>query len=99
LVHTYAELKTELAIQKKVYEFLYPQYESAKIEELKDLPTIEIIDRAVLAGMRSKPRRARLCIIAFIMAIISSSILIILTHALQSKTTKLKILTNEIFSK
>lgn len=65
----YAELIAELEIQREIYEFLFPQFESAKIEEVKDLPTIEIIDIAVPAGLRSKPKRAIICIISFLIAL------------------------------
>ena len=73
LVKQYAELELQLEIEKKIYEFLYPQYESAKIEEIKDLPSLEIIDKAIPAGQRTSPRRARLCIISFILAFIMSA--------------------------
>lgn len=66
----YGELFLDLEIQKKVYEYLYPQYEQAKIEEVKDLPTIEVIDKAIPAGLRSYPKRARICITNFIVALI-----------------------------
>jgi capsule polysaccharide export protein KpsE/RkpR len=74
--YEYANLKMNLELQEKIFSFIYPQYEQAKIEEIKDLPTIEIIDKAVPAGLRSKPKRARFCIVAFFMAIILSSILV-----------------------
>lgn len=73
LVKQYAELELQLEIEKKIYEFLYPQYESAKIEEIKDLPSLEIIDKAIPAGQRTSPRRARLCIISFMLAFIMSA--------------------------
>ncbi|MDZ4121887.1 MAG: hypothetical protein U1C33_05665, partial [Candidatus Cloacimonadaceae bacterium] len=54
----YAQLKLSGEIQKKVFEYIYPQYELAKLEEMKDMPSFEIIDKPVLAGLRSKPKRA-----------------------------------------
>lgn len=68
----YAKLMLEIEIKSKVYEFLYPQYESAKIEEVKDLPTLEIIDKAIPAGLRTSPKRAKLCIMTFIVSLIFS---------------------------
>lgn len=73
LVKQYFELELQMEIEKKIYEFLYPQYESAKIEEMKDLPSLEIIDKAIAAGQRTSPRRARLCIISFMLAFIISA--------------------------
>jgi uncharacterized protein involved in exopolysaccharide biosynthesis len=64
LTQKYTQLMINLEIQKKVFEYIYPQFEAAKIEELKDMPTIEVIDPPSLAGMRSAPRRAIICIFA-----------------------------------
>jgi uncharacterized protein involved in exopolysaccharide biosynthesis len=72
----YLILNADYELQKKLYEFLYPQYEQAKIEEIKDLPTIDVIDEAVPAGLRSKPKRVRLCIIACLLAFVLSSTII-----------------------
>jgi uncharacterized protein involved in exopolysaccharide biosynthesis len=69
-----SNLKMKVKIQSSIYEFLYPQYEQAKIEELKDLPTIEILDRAMPAGKRTSPRRARFCIIVFLLSFIFISL-------------------------
>ena len=94
----YAKLLSKLQIQQKIYEFLYPQFEQAKIEEQKDLPTIEIIDKAVPAGMRSKPKRARLCIISFFLAIFTSSLIEIFIHLLnQEQKQKIKQIKYKLF--
>jgi len=39
-----ALLTLNIEIKKKVIEYIYPQYELAKLEELKDMPTFEVID-------------------------------------------------------
>lgn len=69
----YLQIYTQLEIQKKVYEMLYPLYEQAKIEEVRDLPTVEVIDKADIQGLRSSPKRAVFCIIMFLLALILSS--------------------------
>ncbi len=84
----YAELIAELEIQKEIYEFLFPQFESAKIEEVKDLPTIELIDKAVPSGLRSSPRRARICIVAFIFSVFLTSLIIIVKSLLDEEQKK-----------
>lgn len=71
----FANMTMNLGIQKQIYNFLYPQFEQAKIEEIKDLPTLEVIDKAIPSGLRSKPKRAKLCISAFIIALFLSSLL------------------------
>ncbi|MCK4653407.1 MAG: hypothetical protein KAU01_03070 [Candidatus Cloacimonetes bacterium] len=94
----YSHIMLNLEIQKKIYEFLYPQYESAKIDELKDLPTIEIIDKAVPAGKRSKPKRALLCISAFLCSIIASSLMILFKEFFKTKAIRVKEIVKELKS-
>ncbi len=74
----YGQLKLNLETKLKLYEFLFPQYESAKIEELKDLPTVEIVDKAIPMGLRAKPARGKMCVLAFMAAFIFSSLLTII---------------------
>lgn len=69
----YSNLILQLEIDSKVYKYLYSEYESAKIEEMKDLPSIEIIDNAIPAGKRTSPKRARICILSFLIAFLLSA--------------------------
>ncbi|MCF7813683.1 MAG: hypothetical protein K9N40_04305 [Candidatus Cloacimonetes bacterium] len=80
LANSYSSLYSQLEINKTLYEFIFPQLESARLEELKDLPSLEIIDEGNIAGYRSKPKRARFCIIMFLSAIIISSTLVIISQ-------------------
>lgn len=86
----YADIMMKIEIQKIVYEYLYPQYEQAKLEEIKDLPSIQVIDKARIAGIRSKPKRAKLCIVVFLSSFIFISSLIIFTHLI-TETDKAKL--------
>ncbi|MCD4828672.1 MAG: hypothetical protein K8R90_04475 [Candidatus Cloacimonetes bacterium] len=88
LQYKYGKLMLEFEVQKKIYEFLYPQFEQARIDELKDTPTIELIDEARLAGRRSKPRRARLCITNFVVALIASIFLAFVVEYVQLNREK-----------
>ncbi len=84
----YMELELTMEIQTKIYEYLYPIYEEARIDEIKDLPTIEVLDQAIPAGLRSKPSRARFCIITFLITIVTLSIAAIVVE-------RIKMLDNE----
>lgn len=55
-------LYREVVIQSKLLEFLLPIYEQAKIEEQKDVPVLLVIDTAVPAEKKSKPKRALIII-------------------------------------
>jgi tyrosine-protein kinase Etk/Wzc len=54
----YARLYRDVLLQEKLMEFLLPQYEQAKIQEAKDMPTVQVLDEAVIPIKRIKPKRA-----------------------------------------
>jgi uncharacterized protein involved in exopolysaccharide biosynthesis len=49
-------LTREVKVQEAVFTLLTQQYEQAKIQEAKDTPTVQILDRAVPAQRKAKPR-------------------------------------------
>lgn len=63
----YLRLEMETKIYKSLFEFLYPQYEAARLSELRDMPTIDILDSPRLAGRRDYPKRALICVISTIL--------------------------------
>jgi capsule polysaccharide export protein KpsE/RkpR len=86
----YAQLKLNLEIQTKVFEFLYPQYEAARLEELRDMPTLELLDSPREAGVRVRPRRALICIFAAIMAFIFACVIVIIKHVIDSNKDRIR---------
>lgn len=71
----YAQLMLNFEIRKKVFELIYPQYELAKLDEVRDLPSFEVVDKPIIAGMRSKPKRAVTVVIITIAAFLLSSLM------------------------
>ncbi len=57
LGYTYYDLYREAKIRETVYEFLTQQYELAKVQEAKELPTVRVMDPAVKPERKSAPRR------------------------------------------
>ena len=47
----------ELLIQEKIFELLTPILEEARLEELRDTPTVLVLDRAAPAEKRARPKR------------------------------------------
>ncbi len=70
LTLVYMKKKLKLEISSQVYETLLPQYELAKLEEINDLTSIQYIQRASLDGIREKPKRAAICIVAFLLSLV-----------------------------
>ncbi len=57
----YARLIRDLKVQEQVYALLVAQFEEAKIREVKDTPTVEILDLAVPPQRKSRPIRWLFC--------------------------------------
>ncbi|MGI6197865.1 MAG: GumC family protein [Candidatus Cloacimonadaceae bacterium] len=85
----YAQLKMELMIQTAVFEFLYPQYEAARLEELKDMPSVDILDSPREAGLRARPKRAVICIIAFFLAFVVAVCIVLFKAILERNKDRL----------
>jgi len=57
-------LTREAKIQEEVFKLLTSQYELAKIDEAKDVNTIQVLDRAVPPDKKSSPKRALIIILS-----------------------------------
>lgn len=68
----FIRLQRELEVQSLIFKFITEQYEQAKIQEAKDTPTTQIIDKARPPIKRSKPKRKLLVVFAGIASIFLS---------------------------
>jgi hypothetical protein len=55
---TYADLYRRTKIQETVFELLTQQYELAKVQEAKEIPSVKVLDVAVVPTKKSFPPRA-----------------------------------------
>ncbi len=69
-----ARLTREVKIQEKLFELLTQQYEQYKIEETKDTPTVQVLDKASPPETKYKPKRAVMVLIAGIASLFLSVI-------------------------
>jgi len=53
----FVRLTRDLKIQETIFELLKQQYEHAKIQEMRDTPTVQVLDRARVPELKSKPKR------------------------------------------
>ncbi|MDP3025613.1 MAG: GNVR domain-containing protein [candidate division Zixibacteria bacterium] len=67
-------LTREVKIQEKLFELLTQQYEQYKIEETKDTPTVQVLDKASPPETKYKPKRATMVLIAGIVSLFLSVI-------------------------
>jgi uncharacterized protein involved in exopolysaccharide biosynthesis len=68
-----ATLMRDVEIKRAVYQVLSQQYEEARIQELKDTPTIQVLDRARPPLMRSRPKRKVIVGVTAVAALVLSS--------------------------
>jgi len=54
---TYADLYRRTKIQETVFELLTQQYELAKVQEAKEIPSVKVLDAAVVPTKKSFPPR------------------------------------------
>lgn len=60
----YVRLLRTIKVQETLYQLLTQQYEMARIQETKDSPTIQILDKAQVPEKKSKPRRTVIVILS-----------------------------------
>jgi len=77
----YAGLIRDVKVQETIYELLTQQYEQAKIMELKDTPTVQILDKASPPEKKSTPKRTQIVLLVAFFSIIIS---IIVSYWLES---------------
>jgi len=65
----YADLYRETKIQETVYELLTQQYELAKVQEAKEIPTVKVLDAALVPTKKSFPPRAVIVVLGTMLGI------------------------------
>lgn len=77
-VINYFRLLREVEINSAILEFILPLYEQAKIEEKKDIPTLQVIDDAIPPAKKSFPPRTILTLLITFSAFIITFIFILM---------------------
>ena len=70
LGYQYAELYRKAKIQETVYELLTQQYELAKIQEAKELPTVRVMDEAEVPERKAYPPRGLIITTSAVFAVL-----------------------------
>ena len=53
-----SRLALDAEIQRRVFTLLTAQYEDVRVQEMRDMPTLTVLDTARPPEIRSRPRRA-----------------------------------------
>ena len=70
----WANLYRRVRIQETVYELLSAQYETARIEEAKSIPTVRVIDSPGWPEKKSSPHRVIITLVSIILALVATSL-------------------------
>ena len=62
---TFEQLARKIDYYTKLLAFLGPQFEQSKIEEVKDISTVQILDQAITPEKKDKPKRTLIVLVTF----------------------------------
>jgi tyrosine-protein kinase Etk/Wzc len=87
LANEYLKIYRNLEIQYKILEFIQPLYEQAKIEEVRNTPSVLVLDKAAPPERKAKPKGTLYAIVAFVISL-GLGLFIVYTIELFSKFRK-----------
>jgi capsule polysaccharide export protein KpsE/RkpR len=73
----WANLYRRVRIQETVFEMLSAQYETARIEEAKSVPTVSVIDPPGLPEKKSSPHRLIIVVVSTMLAFVMASLFLL----------------------
>lgn len=66
---TYADLYRQTKLQETVYELLTQQYEMAKVQEAKEIPSVKVLDPALVPTKKIFPPRTLMVVLGTVLGI------------------------------
>jgi uncharacterized protein involved in exopolysaccharide biosynthesis len=81
---TYYDLYRRVKIQETVFEILTKQYELAKVQEAKEIPTIKVLDEANLPETKTSPKRTIITVLGAFLAAMLATAYVMLSARLRS---------------
>ncbi len=94
----WANLYRENKIQETVYELLTQEYELAKIQEAKEIPTVNVVDPPLMPERRSFPPRILITLAGLTFAFVLGCMYVIGSDAWRSSQSPEKQLTADIWT-
>ena len=74
---TFADLYRETKVQETVYETLTEEYEMAKVQEAKEMPSVKVLDPAKVPERQSYPPRLAIMMLCTMLALMGSTVWIL----------------------
>jgi uncharacterized protein involved in exopolysaccharide biosynthesis len=76
---TYSDLERRVSVEESLWEALTKQYEAAKVQEVKEIPSVRILDVANVPQHKSAPARAHIVIFGTMLSTFAACILVLAT--------------------
>jgi uncharacterized protein involved in exopolysaccharide biosynthesis len=83
LGNEYLKIYRNLEIQYKILEFIQPLYEQAKIEEVRNTPSVLVLDKAMPADHKAKPKIILYFLLSFVIALSLAFIIILIIEGIR----------------
>jgi len=78
---TYSDLERRVSIQEALWEALTKQYEAAKVQEAKEIPTVRVLDVANVPQHKSSPVRRLIVIVGTLLSLVVAFIAVLTNSA------------------
>ena len=76
LSNKYLKIYRDLEIQYKILEFVQPLYEQAKVEEVRNSPSVLVLDKAFPPDRKAKPKGSIYAMVAFVSSLVVGYLII-----------------------
>lgn len=83
----YGRFLRDAKMQETLYQLLSEQYELARIQEARDTPTVQVLDKASIPSKKVKPRRKLIVMGGTLLGIFFSSLLALSLEYVQAHTS------------
>lgn len=67
-------LALDATIQHKVFALLSAQYEQARVDEMRDIPTVTVLDEAIPPDLKTRPKRSVMVLSAMLVALLGAAV-------------------------
>lgn len=96
----YMDLSRRVTTLESVYEILTREYELAKVEEAREIPSVKVLDFPALAEKRAFPRRKIIVAVGLFITLLLSAIVIYIKASWDSmnRTDPRKVLVSEVMA-
>jgi uncharacterized protein involved in exopolysaccharide biosynthesis len=81
---TYYDLERRVRVDQELWETLTKQYELARVQEAKEIPTVQVLDAANIPNRKSAPTRKNIVIICTFLSFVISCVTVLVQSKWES---------------